>query len=117
LESSKSQTFENGWGKPLLNNMDADVQLEGCEASDFHSTIWNAGEKVVTEDAILPWLVEDEGEPGYQVMTERGIADEIMARDKTDEESGGDEEEGPSICKIKLSELRSHPDDLITSID
>jgi hypothetical protein len=96
FESSKGQTLENGW-KKLLNNMDADVHFEGCEVSDFHRTIWNAGQRAVTEDAILHRLVEDEGDPGYQVITGRDIADEVMARDKTDEESDYYEEEGPSI--------------------
>jgi hypothetical protein len=40
-----------------------------------------------------------------------------MARDKTKEESDNDEEEGPPTCKIKLSELRSHLDYLITFIN
>jgi hypothetical protein len=44
----KSQILENGSEKKTLNNMDADFQFEGCEASDFHRTIWNAGEKEVT---------------------------------------------------------------------
>jgi hypothetical protein len=41
----------------------------------------------------------------------------LMARDRTDEESGDYEEEGPPICKIKLSELRSHLDGLIIFIE
>jgi hypothetical protein len=48
-------------------------------------------------------------------MAEREISEGAMARNKTDEES--DEEEGPPTCKIKLSELRSHLDYLITFID
>jgi hypothetical protein len=48
----KSQTLKNGW-KQLSNNMDADLQFEGCEVSDFHRTIWNADRTEVTEDAIL----------------------------------------------------------------
>jgi hypothetical protein len=101
--------------KKLLNNMDADLQFEGCEVSDFHRTIWNAGKKV-TEDATMQWLQDAEGDPGYQVMTEREVAEEVMACYKMDEESNNDEEEGPPICKIKLSELRSHLNDLITFI-
>jgi hypothetical protein len=65
----------------------------------------------------LQWLEEDEGDPEYQVMTEREIAEEVMAHDKTDGESDDDEEEGPPICKIKLSELRFRLNDLITLID
>jgi hypothetical protein len=34
-----------------------------------------------------------------------------------DDDDDDDDEEGPSICKIKLSGLRSHLDDLITFID
>jgi hypothetical protein len=33
--------------------MDAELHFEGCEVSDFHRTILNAGEKEVTEDTIL----------------------------------------------------------------
>jgi hypothetical protein len=41
----------------------------------------------------------------------------VRARDKTDEESDGDEEKGPPIYKINLSELRYHLDNLIIFID
>jgi hypothetical protein len=41
----------------------------------------------------------------------------VLARDKTDQESDGDEEGGPLICRIMLFELRSHLDDLIIFID
>jgi hypothetical protein len=57
-------------GKKLLNNMDAGLQFESCEVSDFNRTDWNAGEKQVTEDAVQQWLQEDEHDPGSQVMTE-----------------------------------------------
>jgi hypothetical protein len=46
-------------GKKLLNNMDANLQFEDCEISDFQRIIWNSGEKDVTEDAILQWLEDD----------------------------------------------------------
>jgi hypothetical protein len=48
----KSRTLENGCIN-RLNNMDTDLQLEDCKVSDFHRAIWNAGEKVITEDAIF----------------------------------------------------------------
>jgi hypothetical protein len=114
----KRQTLESGW-KHLLNNIDANLQFTACEVSDSHRTIWNVGEKKVTEDAILQWLEEDESDPGYQVMTEREIAEEVLAHDKTNEERDDEEEEEewPPICKIKKCELRSHLEDLITFID
>jgi hypothetical protein len=52
--------------KKSLNNMNAVLQFKDCEVSDFHTTIWNDGEKLVIEDAILQWLEEDEGNPGWK---------------------------------------------------
>jgi hypothetical protein len=46
-------------GKRLLNNMDANLQFEGCEISGFQRIIWSAGKKEVTEDAIVQWLEDD----------------------------------------------------------
>jgi hypothetical protein len=40
----------------------------------------------------------------------------VIAPDKTGDEGDGDDEEGLPTYKIKLSELRSHLDDLITFI-
>jgi hypothetical protein len=50
-------------------------------------------------------------------MTGEEMAENVMAHDKMDEGSDGDEEEVPPICKIKLFEVRSHLDDLIIFID
>jgi hypothetical protein len=38
----------------------------------------------------LWWLDEDESDPGYHMMTERGIAEEVMACDKMVKESDDD---------------------------
>jgi hypothetical protein len=48
--------------------------------------------------------VDGKGDPGYRVMTDREIAEEVMARDKADSEGDDDEADGPPVCKIKLSE-------------
>jgi hypothetical protein len=41
------------------SNTECDLQFEGCEVSDCHGTIWNAGERGGIEDVIMQWLEED----------------------------------------------------------
>lgn len=111
----KEQTLKNGW-KNLFDGQDADIDLEGLEVSDFCRTIHNNIGGEVAEEDILEWLEVDEGDPGYNIMTESEIADEVMNQ-KNEDGSEDSEEEETTLRKIKLSVVRSHLDDLITFID
>jgi hypothetical protein len=51
------------------------------------------------------------------MIRERKITYEVFTRDKADRESDDHEENGPPVCKIRLSELRSHLNELVTFIN
>nr|XP_033795171.1 jerky protein homolog-like [Geotrypetes seraphini] len=86
----KCETIVNGWNK-LLNDIESELQFHGFEVEDFYTMMKNAGENNTTEEALLEWLEEDEGDPGYQIMSESEIAQEVMNQKLTDDEN--DEEE------------------------
>lgn len=111
----KMQTLENGW-KNLLDDEDAELDLEGLEVTDYCRTIQNIGVEEAAEEDVLQWLEEDEGDPGYHIMTESEIADEVMTLEDEDG-SGDNEEEETAVPKTKLSVIRSHLDDIITFMD
>lgn len=71
----------------------------------------------VTVATVLQQLEKDYGDPIYQMIRERKITYEVITRDKADRESDQHEENGPPVCKIKLSELRSHLNELVTFIN
>jgi hypothetical protein len=51
------------------------------------------------------------------VTSKRDTAEELMTRDERDEESDDDVEGEPPACKFKLSELKSHLEDLTIYTD
>lgn len=104
------QTLKNGW-KNLLDDEDADLDLEELEVTDYGRAIQNIGGGVAEED-IVQWL-EDEGDPGYHIMTGSEIADEAMILE--DGNGSEDNEEEETTCpQIKLSVIRLHLHDLIS---
>jgi hypothetical protein len=59
--------------------------FEGLEQEDFQAVLRAAGE---TETAhIQDWLELDEGDPGFQLMTEEGIAADVIKDSAMAEES------------------------------
>lgn len=108
------KTLKNGW-KDLLDDEDADLDLEELEVTDQGRTIQNIGGEVTEKDAVS-WLKEDEGDPGYHIMTGSEIADEAITWEGEDGRENNEEEE--TACpKIKLSVIRLYLHDLITVID
>ncbi|KAG7155529.1 Tigger transposable element-derived protein 7-like 31, partial [Homarus americanus] len=98
-----------------LYNVEVEYDFEGFEARDFHHILKRAGENDITEDDIRNWLEDTEGDPGYQVLTEEEIADEVLVGDSRDSEDGEDEEPLPK--KPKLSVIRESLDNVISFIE
>ncbi|KAG7158270.1 Tigger transposable element-derived protein 7-like 37 [Homarus americanus] len=110
----KTTTLANAW-KKLLYNVEVEYDFEGFEARDFHRILKRAGENDVTEDDIRNWLEDTEGDPGYQVLTEEEIADEILVGDSRDSEDEEDDEPLPK--KPKLSVIRESTDNVTSYIE
>ncbi|KAK3851778.1 hypothetical protein Pcinc_041599 [Petrolisthes cinctipes] len=97
----KTSTLENGW-KRLLSGEEPVVDFEGFEATDFMNQLLNAGERV-TEETIDNWLESDEGDPGYQILTDEEITASVTATDEqlANEDDEEDEDLIPDIPKLK----------------
>ena len=108
-----NKTLESGW-KNLFDDQHAEINLEGIEVSDFSRIIENNVGRVAEED-VFEWLEADEGDPGYHIMTESEIADEVLIKESENESEDSEEESIPP--KMKLSTVRSHLDDVISFID
>ncbi|KAG7156962.1 Tigger transposable element-derived protein 7-like 63 [Homarus americanus] len=78
----------------------------------FLHNVERVGENDVTEDDIRNWLEDTEGDPGYQVLTEEEIADEVLVGDSRDSEDEEDDEPLPK--KPKLSVIRESIDNVIS---
>ncbi|KAG7159730.1 Tigger transposable element-derived protein 7-like 2, partial [Homarus americanus] len=107
----KTTTLANAW-KKLLYNVEVEYDFEGFEARDFHHILKRAGKNDVTEDDIRNWLEDTEGDPGYQLLTEEEIADEVLVGDSRDSEDEEDEEPLPK--KPKLSVIQESIDNVIS---
>ncbi|KAG7157467.1 Tigger transposable element-derived protein 7-like 19 [Homarus americanus] len=110
----KTTTLANAW-KKLLYIVEVGYDFEGFEARDFHHILKRAGENDVTEDDIRNWLEDTEGDPGYQLLTEEEIADEVLVGDSRDSEDEEDKEPLPK--KPKLSVIRESTDNVISYIE
>ncbi|KAK3884886.1 hypothetical protein Pcinc_010860 [Petrolisthes cinctipes] len=97
----KTSTLENGW-KRLLSGEEPVDDFEGFEATDFMNQLRNAGERV-TEETIDNWLESDEGDPGYQILTDEEIAASVTATEEqlANEDDEEDEDLIPDIPKLK----------------
>jgi hypothetical protein len=60
------------------------------ETSNFHTIIKRAGD-VVSESDTEQWLNSDDGDPGYQVLSQEEIAQNLMQGKEDDDDA--DEEE------------------------
>ncbi|KAG7175259.1 hypothetical protein Hamer_G001296 [Homarus americanus] len=53
---------------------------------DFHQMLHVDGENNITMEDVETWLEENEGEPGYQMLSAEGIADAVRAVDRADDD-------------------------------
>lgn len=97
-----------------MSDTDPIVDFEGFEATDFLTQLWAAGERV-TEETVDNWLEIDEGDPGYQILTDEEIAASVTATEAQNDEEV--EDLLPDIPKIRqvrevldlLIEYMEHP--------
>jgi hypothetical protein len=104
----KTTTLANGWTK-LLQDMEPENHFKGFETSDFQAIMKRSGGDV-SESSVEQWLVNDDSDPGYQILSQEEIADSVLQGSEEDDDVI--EEESASSCP-KLSIIRNHMDDMI----
>jgi hypothetical protein len=85
----KTMTLANGWTK-LLQEPENDFR--GLETSDFHAIIKRVGDDV-SESDVEQWLDNNDGDPGYQILSQDKTAESVLqGDDNVDEEDDVTEE-------------------------
>ena len=75
----------NAWN-PLLKGMeDVTGDFTGFEVKDFKAVLHGSGESGPIDDDVEDWLVEDEGDPGYELLSNRGITDSLLVEEEEDD--------------------------------
>ncbi|KAG0716390.1 Tigger transposable element-derived protein 7 [Chionoecetes opilio] len=86
-----ASTLSNGWNR-LIRGTDPVIEFEGFETANFHRHIVQAGE-TATEEDVSDWLDGDEGDPGYQTLTDAEIADSVLHPDQQDSSDYDDDDD------------------------
>jgi hypothetical protein len=63
------------------------VEFEGLEQEDFRTVLRAAGETETAQENIQGWLELDEGDPGFQLLTEEDIATDVIKDSALEEKS------------------------------
>jgi hypothetical protein len=96
-------TLAIGWTKSLQ-----DTEHENdFKGSHFYAIIKRVGGNVSESDK--QWLDSDNGDPGYQILSQEEIAEKVLKGKEEDHDV--DVEESPSTCP-KLSVIWNHMDDI-----
>ena len=75
-------TLLNAWN-PLLHDKDDDIgDFKGFEVKDFKAVLENGGESGPSAGDVEEWLGEDEGDPGYEILSTREIAEFVLKEDE-----------------------------------
>jgi hypothetical protein len=77
-------------GKKFLQNTDGDTDFEGLEQENFQTVLRAAGETETTQENIQDWLELDEGNPGFQLLTEEEIAADVIKDSAMEEKSNNE---------------------------
>ena len=78
-------TLMNAWN-PLLKGMeDVTGDFTGFEVKDFKAVLHGSGESGPIDDDVEDWLVEDEGDPGYELLSNREITDSLLVEEEEDD--------------------------------
>jgi hypothetical protein len=99
MQGDETMTLANGCTK-LLQYMEAENDFKGFETFDFHTIIKRAGDDVSDSD-IEQWADNDDGDPGYQILSREEIAESVLQgkeEDDDDEDDNVAEEESVSSC-------------------
>ncbi|KAG7176901.1 Tigger transposable element-derived protein 7-like 54 [Homarus americanus] len=114
----KISTLANCWKKLLLDT-EPELEFGGFEVTDFHQMLHLGGENnIITED-VETWLEENEGDPGYQMLSSEEIADAVCTVDKEndDVENSDREESCVKMSNVKLSVVQESVNNILTYID
>jgi hypothetical protein len=105
----------NGWEK-LMQNADDDIDFERLEQEEFQTVLKAAGGTETTQGHIQDWLELDEGDPGFQLLTEEEIAADVIKDSAVEEKSDNelDELQESTIKKKLLSSARDGIDAVIS---
>lgn len=113
VKELKTSTLVNSW-KKLLTNDDDEPDTAGLETVDFHNALLLGGESAVSMDDIDLWLEEDDQDPGYHILTEEEIVENVTGAENSDEDEDGYDEVDDTINpKQKLSEVKDNLDFVI----
>lgn len=108
------QTLTNCW-KKLLFGHDINIDFEGFDPKDYQTNLQLARETAETGD-VEECLKADEGDPGYQNLTEEEIAINVSTA-SLEKENEEEEEDEPREKPKKLSEIRDSLDLVINFKD
>lgn len=108
-------TLANAW-KPLLRGEEELEDFTGFDVADIRKDLQDAGETGPTEDDVEEWLARDEGDPGYELLSQAEIAASVMQKNDEEEEDV-DSDEAEVSSDISLAEARKAADTLMAFID
>jgi hypothetical protein len=72
---------------------DESVWLWELEQEDFQTVLRAAGETETTQENIQDWVELDEGDPGFQLLTEEEIAEDSIKDSAMEEDSDNELDE------------------------
>lgn len=110
----KQTTLANAWSK-LFQNKEAVQDFDGFEP--YQATLRRGGEEVAADD-IMEWLEADEGDPGFEIMTDEEIAESVQRREDDDsDDDDGDDDDAANVPRPRLSQAREAADVLLSFLD
>ena len=115
-QALSQSTLENAWNALLRGQEDVAADFGGFDVKEFREVLIAAGENGPTEDDVEQWLAEDEGDPGYELLSNREIAASVIADDREEEKEEEDVEEDRDD-RISLATAREACDRLTRFID
>ncbi|KAG7163017.1 Tigger transposable element-derived protein 7-like 29, partial [Homarus americanus] len=98
-KNMKQSTLQNCW-KKLLKDEEVEFDFEGFENDDFRARLRRAGEHQVCSNDISEWLEADDGDPGYQILSEAEIAASVQNQDDDEELEDEDNDDDDWIDHI-----------------
>ncbi|KAG7154980.1 Jerky protein-like 14 [Homarus americanus] len=95
----KQSTLQNCW-KKLLKDEEVEFDFDGFENDDLCAHLRLAGEHHVCSNDISEWLEVDDGDPGYQILSEAEIAASVQNQgddEELEDEDNDDDDEASNF--------------------
>ena len=108
-------TLANAWN-PLLRGVEETQDFVGFSVQDFTSKFHSAGETGPSDADVEDWLISDEGDPGYAMLSTQEIAASVLTDDPAGDD-GDDEGEASVQPQVSYRDARSALDLLLEFID